>query len=73
MKVSIKTRSRPDELLKGQIRVVKKVYADEKPALEPRRPRLKAQKEMLDYWNTKWEQMIKEIKKEISEVISAVR
>lgn len=43
--------------------------ANESVAGEPREPYYEAQKEMLDYWNSKYEEMIEDIIKDIDEVL----
>ena len=43
--------------------------ADESIAGEPREPFYKAQKEMLDYWNNKFENTIDDIIRDIEEVM----
>ena len=45
------------------------VYEQEKPALEMRRAYYKAQNEMMDYWDRKYKEMLKEIKRDIEEVL----
>jgi len=71
MKIHLSAVRDEGEVLKAEFKSLKKPYAEEKPALEPRRPRIKAQKEMFDYWDRKWNLMIAEIKKEIDAVIGA--
>jgi hypothetical protein len=53
----------------GQEKKVKSIYQEEKPAIQPRRSKLKSQNELMDYWNEKFQEMIKELKLEIMEVI----
>ena len=43
--------------------------ANESTAGEPREPFYKAQKEMLDYWNDKFENTIEDILRDIDEVL----
>ena len=48
---------------------ISKIYDLEKPAIAPRRSPFKAQNQMIDYWQVKWESMLKDIKAEINEVL----
>lgn len=41
----------------------------QKKPLESREPYYRAQKEMLDYWNSKFDSMIKDLKAQINEII----
>lgn len=69
MKVHLSAVMLEDEVLKGEFRKLKKPYNQEKAALDPRRPKIKAQKQILDFWDRKWNLMVSEIKKEIETVI----
>ena len=71
MKVYLRAVKDSDEILKAEFKRLKKPYAEEKPALEPRRPKIKAQKEMFDYWDKKWNTMVESMKKEIEAVLEA--
>lgn len=45
------------------------IYEEEKPAIQPRRSKLDSQNEIMDYWNEKFQKMIKELKIDIMEII----
>ena len=77
MKVTIEADS-PEEfeskradLIKALAKKVraKTIYDLEKPAIEPRRAKLASQNDVMDLWNEKFKKMVKDIKREISDVI----
>lgn len=69
MKVKLHAVRGGGDVIKAEFKSLKKNFAEEKPALTPRRPKIKAEKQMLDYWDRKWNLMIAEMKKEIETVI----
>lgn len=69
MKVHLDIVKAHNEIVKGKITVLKKPFAEQKSSATPRRPKIKAQREIIDHWDYKWNTMIDEIKKEIEAVI----
>jgi len=58
-----------DDLIKALSKKPRSRYDQQRSVTEPRKPYYKAQEELLEFHNTRFREMLEELKKEIGEVI----